>query len=442
MHDEAALEAEFADITGLQWICMRCNIRKQRLRVFSMAAIRGDLYISEVPQPGVDRNNLNFLCNDCWPHALMWKAQQGYDIHTHSVDYQCDEQCFTFKGGRRGQYWSLATIDRRSAFQLVKFIDGQPRVNGSPLIFAFRAGYFYGGSYSRQTFYESIDQPTEVSRQLLVNTERRWSDYPIPSLDSHLMILEWYESAYNAPNGVISEPRRDEKSIGYHCVSVDRYDEDTSTFHFWNSWGAGWGNHSHGSVSLDYVQRHHYETMVLRHARWGPSPDKAGRFQAANEDVKKLKRIWSAENPRYVDKIRGNGRNLRLERYETVSPTTGRPVVCIELKTGFGLRIAWLFLVHSDSAHSYSDITELYVWPIYRRLHIGSFLETEAVAEAQNHGSTEIRLMMNEADAIIGPMRAAARNFLKARGYSIWWRQTVQPRAVATGTKRLEDQEP
>lgn len=109
---------------------------------------------------------------------------------------------------------------------------------------------------------------------------------------------------------------------------------------------------------------------------------------------------------------------------------------CIAVE-GYELRIGWMFLRHSLGCDKFSEITELYIWPIYRRMHLGTSLEEAAVSEAQDYGSTEIRLIMNEADAVIGPPRAAARKFAKARGYDLRWRDTVQPRARATGTKAL-----
>ena len=361
----------------------------------------------------------------------------GYDIHTHAITDECRPQCLTRQNGRLLQYRSLATIGRREGFQIVKAIDGQPRLNGACLIFAQRMTYFRGGSHTRQAYYESIADPAEVGCQLLATEARRWSGYPLYSLDNHLMIMEWFESSYKAPGGRIPVPASGDKSIGLHCVTVETYDADTETFTFWNSWGPGWGNNAHGTMSLNYLRRYHYETFVLRHARWGPSPAKAGSMAEAQRDPKELRRLWIAENPRSMWIWRSPRRNIEGVRYETISPTTGRPIVCFELKTGFGLRIGWMFLRHSLAKKTFSEITELFVWPIYRRLGLGTSLEEMALSEAQDYGSTEIRLIMNEADAVIGPPRAAARKFAKARGYELRWRDTVQPRAPATGIKAV-----
>lgn len=45
--------------------------------------------------------------------------------------------------------------------------------------------------------------------------------------------------------------------------------------------------------------------------------------------------------------------------------------------------------------------------------------------------------MMNEADAVLGPPRAAARSFAQSVGYKWKWRQDVAPRRPATAFKTI-----
>lgn len=431
--------AEFTSVTGLPWACMKCGEVCQRLRAHSATPYRGGaLYIAETPQPGVDRNQLKLLCGPCWGAMLQWNARMGYDIHLHAAESVCGELCLVRRNGRKLQFQSLVTIDRTTGFRIIKAIDGRPKVNGASLIWAERLGYFEGGWYGRQAYYESISDPSEVARQLMLNEKLRWSGVPRQSLDAHLVIVEWFESSHKAPNGVVTFPVAGEKSIGYHCIATEEYDADTKTFRFWNSWGSGWGDGAYGTMSLDYLERYHYETFVLRHARWGPSPAKAERMRRAQTDMKALKRLWVVENPRSVELLRGRERNVRFIRYETLSPTTGDPVTCLEVTTGFGLRMGWIFLRHHPGENKYTEITEVFVWPIFRRLHLGQTLEAAGVDEAQYFGSRDIRLIMNEADAVIGPPRSTARNFAKACGYSLRWRTSVAPRAHATGIKAID----
>ena len=437
MEPNPQLAALFRSITGREWRCERCGAATQRLRAYSSTASGGDLYVVEIPQPGVDLEHLHLLCGPCWGTMLQWNAQLGFDIHTHARTETCEKNCLTRRNGRMLQYASLADVERRRGFEIIKTIDGQPRVNGTQILFACRAGYFWGGGYARQMYYESISDPVELARQIAFTEKLRWSGIPIHMLDSHLLALEWFESSYTAPGGKIVQPRPGEKSIGFHCIAVEGYDPDTEIFRFWNSWGPNWGKWGYGTISLEYVRRYYHEAFVTRHARWGPSPAKATVPERAKDNPKALRRIWIIENPRFKFQVRGRGRKIEITQYYTISPSFGGAVVCLELKTGFGLRIGWLFLRHSSAERNYSEITELYIWPIYRRMGLGSWLESVAVDEAQIYGSSEIRLLINEADCVIGPPRAAARKFADARGYALWWRNTVAPRACATGIKAI-----
>jgi GNAT superfamily N-acetyltransferase len=437
MEPNPQLVALFGRITGLKWRCERCGATTQRLRAYSLTASGGDLYVVEIPQSGVDLKYLHLLCSPCWGKMLQWNAQLGFDIHTHARTESCESNCLTRRKGRMLQYASLAKIERRRGFEIIKAIDGQPRVNGTQIIFACRAGYFQGGGYARQMYYESISDPAELGRQIASTEKLRWSGVPMYMLDSHLLAVEWFESSYAAPGGEILQPRPGEKSIGFHCIAVEGYDPETEIFRFWNSWGPNWGNWGYGRISLEYVRRYYHEAFVTRHARWGPAPAKASLLEGTKDNLKELRRVWIIENPRYRYRVRGRGRKIEIIQYYTVSPTFGDPVVCFELKTGFGLRIGWLFLRHSSVGRNYSEITELYIWPIYRRMGLGSWLESAAVDEAQIQGSSEIRLLMNEADCVIGPPRSAARKFAGARGYALRWRNTVAPKACATGIKAI-----
>jgi GNAT superfamily N-acetyltransferase len=133
------------------------------------------------------------------------------------------------------------------------------------------------------------------------------------------------------------------------------------------------------------------------------------------------------------------GETWVVEMYETSSPTTGWLVLCVEVKNGFGLRMGWTFLKYRpDKGMRVMEIPELFVWPTFRRMGIGRFLEREAVKFAAKWGCGEIHLMMNEADSVVGPPRSAARLFAQAVGYEWRWRPEVAPRRPATAIKRLD----
>jgi GNAT superfamily N-acetyltransferase len=439
MQPDPQLAAVIREIKGFDGKCENCRQTPARLEIFSLEPTRGELFIARVPEPGVMLDKAHLLCNSCWLKMLMQNARRGFDIHTHGSTESCDTNCLTRRNGRKAQFISLSTMvtQRDTGFFLIKEIDGQPRVNGTQGIFAKRLVYFCGGAFGRQMYYESIADPTELARQLMASHDLRWLGVPMRMRDMYLMSVEWFESSYDAAEGIIRIPTQGEKSIGFHAVVIEGYDPATQIFTFWNSWGSSWGDRGNGQMSLDYVQRYHLETLVTRPARWGPSPAKLNQMENACGNGKEIRRLWTVENPRFKYVFRGKHRNVVVIFYETMSPTLKIPVTCVELKNGFGLRMAWTFIRHWPDESKYSEITELFVWPLYRRMHFGSELEGQAVEVARAYGSTEIRLLMNEADSIVGPPRAAAREFAKSCGYELRWRTTVGPRARMTGIKSI-----
>lgn len=117
------------------------------------------------------------------------------------------------------------------------------------------------------------------------------------------------------------------------------------------------------------------------------------------------------------------------------SPWTGQPVGCVEIANGFGLKMGWAFFRYLPP--NVVEVPELFVWPTFRRMGVGRMLEDLATVYARLWECSEIRLMMNEADAVTGPPRAAARLFAQAHGYRWQWRQEIAPRHPATAYKTL-----
>ena len=47
-----------------------------------------------------------------------------------------------------------------------------------------------------------------------------------------------------------------------HSVFVTGYEQSGEVVRFANSWGVGWGQAGHGSVSMDYLRRYLYESWA------------------------------------------------------------------------------------------------------------------------------------------------------------------------------------
>jgi GNAT superfamily N-acetyltransferase len=415
-------------------VCGRVDVKG----LLSHEIFRGRMYLSARSEPGFDPDAALAFCGDCWPRWLMWRARLGFDLHTHPREVECSADCIAQKNGRAAQLagqMSLLT-ERDDGFFAQKTIDGLPRVNGSPLLMGMRNGHFMYRQGGRQAYYESVCDPAEVRRQFL---ESMWlrSIYAARSSIGMLIIVEAFESWYRAPKGVIPMPSLNDRSIGLHCVHLTHYAKSGELLGFWNNWGAGWGERGHGMLPYAYLEKYFYEAFAVRHARYGPP---AWQFTDKPEhiDQPELRRRSLLQAPRQRTRIRkSKGENWILEIYETSSPTTRYLVLCVEVQSGFGLRMGWAFLRPSPAGTVRTlEIPELFVWPAFRRMGIGRMLDEIVCDYATHWKCDEIHLMMNEADSTLS-LRSAARLFGSAMGYEWRWRPELSPRRPATGIKKL-----
>lgn len=320
-------------------------------------------------------------------------------------------------------------------YALCKQIDGMPTVDGTAPLAGVRAAHFLWQRH-RQPFYESIDSADRIQGQLFFNDRLRRGYAPEWSL-SHIMIgFDVFESIHTAPRGRVPIPTANEKKLGGHAVVLTGgWEESGRWLEFYNWWGAGWGNRGLGYVSLDYLDRYLIEAWLTRDASVGPSPFTYRRFmEAANE--RERVRAWLLPNPRWRRRRRHAGLGHQLAVYETLSVVDDCPVQVIELRTGFGIRIAWAHLFHLGGGTRTSVLKELFVWPPYRRRGYGTILDSVAAENARAWGAERLQVLFYEMDARI-PARAAGRLFGERRGYQWRWCRGVRPRVEAVGEKVL-----
>lgn len=383
------------------------------------------------------------LCAACWPKWLAWKARLGFDLHTHGIDRPCRSTCLARTSGRHLQFAVMRSVweTPSTVFWLAKTLDGMPGVNGSTSLAGRRMAYFLSPGTHRQTLYESIGTISELQRQMLWGGRLDKMALPRYSVDAYSLVFEVFSSAHNSVDGQIRHPAPGERSLGLHSVTLTGYEDGGNTLCFVNSWGPSWGNQGYGTVTLEYLNRFFYEGWVAHPGRWGLSRAKMTSMAARDTDAAAFRQLWLIENPRVRRRLRdlGNG-HWRTGWYEGISPQEDCSVECLEVRNGFGLRMGWIFVYHLPDRHegaAVSEIRELFVMPAFRRMGIGRYLQTWAGERAAEAGSSQLWLVLNEADATLGPGRATARAFGARCGYQWRWRERIGPRAVATGVKAL-----
>lgn len=406
--------------------------------VASPVARRGRLYLTRPREPDFDPSQCVALCGECWPRWLMWRARMGFDLHTHGPSGECNPSCLARHGGRRAQFVSQMSMmeDRNAGFFVVKAIDGLPRVNGSHLVMAQRSSSFMFRPSHRQHYYETLPDAEQAQRLLLESA--RWGPEGLgisrAYIDHVIIAVEAFESWYKAPRGAIPMPTPGDRSIGLHAVLLTGYKDSGAVLSFINSWGRDWGDRGYGTLPFEYLQRYYFDAVVTRQARWGLTSAKLAH--AENLSKRDLRHRFLVENPRYRGRLRiADDDNWQTCLYELHSPWTERIVACVEIANGFGLKMGWAFFRYLPP--NVIEVPELFVWPTFRRMGVGRTLDEFATDYARLWECSEIRLMMNEADAVVGPPRAAARLFGQACGYQWKWRQEVAPQRPATAFKTI-----
>jgi len=408
--------------------------------VASSEARRGRFFLIRPRDTAFDPARCVALCAKCWSQWLMWRARMGFDVHTHGPTDVCDRSCLAQNGGRWAQLAAQMSLlgNRADMFFVGKAIDGLPRVNGGHLIMGQRTACFLLRSVHRQVYYEMLPDAHHAQRLLLESAF--WAEtlvIPRAHIDRVIVVVEAFESWRTARNGAIQLPAPGDRSIGLHTVLLTHYAQSGGTLGFVNSWGPRWGDRGYGTMPFEYLERHFFDALVVRRARWGPSSWKLRR--AEDRSPRELRRRLLVENPRVRGRLRiGRDENWQTDVYETLSPSTDEPVTCVEITNGFGLKMGWAFfrLLRTESM-DVIEVPELFVWPTFRGMGVGRLLNDFAVGYARLCECSEIRLMMNEADAVVGSPRAAARLFAQACGYRWKWRQEVAPRRVGTAYMKI-----
>jgi hypothetical protein len=341
---------------------------------------------------------------------------------------------------RRSRHYKLiATLMHHAAhplkmYRICKQWDGNP-APGSFQLMAMRANSRFC-VINRQPFYEPISSYDRVLMGLLCNARLLQGHAPPTSVFFFAVGYEMFRSSFDAPLGRLPLPQRGDAPAGGHSVRVYGYESGGDSLAFQNSWGRGWGNRGCGVMSREYYQRYVSDVWAYWSARHGPTRYNYDRLMSGL-DAKHLANSWMLENPRRRWKFFFNGLGHQGVRYQTLSLEHGCPVDLLEIRTGFGLRVAWAHLFFLRERGSLTcQMKEFYVWPSYRRQHYGSYLERMATHVARVSGADRIQVLFHAMDAQPS-VRRAGRLSAESRGYRWKWRDQSFPNIVAIGEKPL-----
>lgn len=324
------------------------------------------------------------------------------------------------------------SADRTRGFLLAKAIDGQPTVNASTQLFAFRTLRFL--LQVPQLWYEPIRSIRELVDYLrfLERLERSY----LPGRPFIRLIVQLFSSAHHSRTGDIAWPTPGEPQLALHSVIATGLSGDGKSVKFANTWGTGWGDRGNGTVSIDYLKLYFDQAWCMWNAKWGLSVYKPELGSLLLDSD--LRKAWLQVNPIFATALSGTRKGDRwiVERFYSYSPARDSSVEVIQVRNGYGLRMGWAYVCHVRETDR-SEIIELFVMPALRHQGLGSVLEGVACDDARSMGSTRMIADMHDSDAGVLANRGSTRKFAVARGYTIRWRSQAHPHLSATASKSL-----
>jgi GNAT superfamily N-acetyltransferase len=311
-------------------------------------------------------------------------------------------------------------LDGHNVYRACKAIDGYPEVEGTYNLMALRVMTFHLLSY-RQTFYEPLSTYDELRELALMNELLLNGHAPFWALNKLTVCFRVFESIYKAPQGRVPLPANGEAEKGVHAVAImGRFEDAGEVLRFANSWGTGWGDKGYGWLSREYLERYMVDAWVRRSARVGPSAFVHQKL-TETDSAEDFAKVWMMQNPRWRQRFRYAGHGHVYCLYGTLS-ISGNPVEVMEVRNGYGLRLGWAHLHHvAVQRPRTSVLTELFVWPSFRREGYGTLLEALACQRAKAWRSTNIKVFFHDVDAL-PRNRAAGRLFGIKAGYEWKWK--------------------
>jgi GNAT superfamily N-acetyltransferase len=321
--------------------------------------------------------------------------------------------------GRRQSPWDPPPSEPLEEFSFEDFWPLAKQIDGlggewSFSIFVARALTFHRYSFP-PLFYEPL---SSFDRLGLEAHLRQRLDRLAPQEGLYQSVsaaFEVFPSIFDAEDGIVPLPEEDEPSIGRHSVTIlGVSDQDTLVFR--NSWG-GWNTTGIGYLTREYFDRYCREAWVSRDATAGPMAETAEQLLGEVGDSE-FARLWLTGRRRGAQTNISGRTDLRYRWFESwsLNDEASAEVIVLELNRKVRVGTAVLIHYHNESVNL-SVLSELFIWPTYRRQGYGRLLESIAVDRSKQSGSFEIAVYLWDADAVKG--KEVARQFLQRTGYSV-----------------------
>ena len=318
----------------------------------------------------------------------------------------------------------IGRLEPVDLWPLTKQIDGLGGEWTFP-VFMWRAINFHLMA-SPPLYYEPVSNFDRLSLEALLH-QRATNVVPYAEQGSLLIVVKVFPSIFDARDGVVNLPEEGEPCIGQHTLSVLGI-QDENTLVIRNSW-SGWKDDHIGYLSRGYFDRYGQEGSIARMWNRGPTAATVETLLRGGDGVE-FRKLWpSGRRWGTVTNVAGEKR-LRFKWYECWSLQEEVPAEFLTLELDGRTRVAVAVLVHYPGV---SELSELFVWPNYRRRGYGSLLEEAAADRGRQAASQELGIYVWNSDTV--RQGDQAEGFLASRGYAIERYEKCQ--AVMYGKRKI-----
>lgn len=273
----------------------------------------------------------------------------------------------------------------------------------------------------RINFYEHTGGWDDLAREAFLTRRAREYGLMPPESGSVRLAFKAFPSLFNPVSGKVPMPTSDEQCIGEHsAVVLGASSDELLIQHAWT----GWTPTRTAIMSREYAENYATAGIVSRPWNRGPADGTVLRLYAT-DDGAEFRQLWRLHASASQQRVNFNGYRLRLDWYPTWSTQalSDAAVLCLTAPPDVRVAVAVLIL-----AGDLVQVSDLFVWPPYRRSGLGSLLEGHALERAQAFGCREAEIYLWAADSVFGEERA--RKFIASRGYEIEAADAIDSQAI------------
>lgn len=283
----------------------------------------------------------------------------------------------------------LGELDDRNSWAAGKQIDGIPGEWTYP-IWVLRAVRFHTPG---RMYYEQIHGYDDVLAHLVFYGQLADCGLTTPQVKT---VLALYRNVFDAARGKLVLPQQEDDFIGHHAVTLLGARDGGESLAFANSWSQRWGDGGFGTVGRAYFDVNSTETWLLLAGENGHSVPT--NFEPFDPSLTKeqMIRAWRS------GPVQGTVRlphDLRLRWYQHPSIFKRSTTTVAEVCDRRHVRLGWCHVdVGLSNGEPAAVITELFVWPHYRRVGLGMQLLEWTRAAARRAGCSMLQIVVRTAD--------------------------------------------